>query len=109
MADRYWIATSQQNANDSNYWSTTSGGSGGASVPGANDSVFLDANGPGDLLINTSFSFLNFDSLGWSGTVSTTGRGASYSIGVNGGQLPVMVRGFLELADYITTFQISMF
>ena len=94
MADRYWIATSQQNANDSNYWSTTSGGSGGASVPGANDSVFLDANGPGDLLINTAFSFLNFDSLGWSGNVSTTGRGASYSIGVNGGSIARYGTGF---------------
>ena len=93
MADRYWIATSQQNVNDSNYWSTTSGGSGGASVPGANDSVFLDANGPGDLYVNTSVSFLNFDSLGYTGNVSVARR-QSYSVGVNGGSIARYGSGF---------------
>ena len=93
MADRYWVATSQQNVNDSNYWSTTSGGSGGASVPGINDSVFLDANGPGNMVINTSVSFLNFDSLGYTGNISTSKR-SGYRIGENGGSIARYGSGF---------------
>ena len=44
MADRYWVgpAGSTGNLNNTSYWSTTSGGSGGASVPGASDDVYLD-------------------------------------------------------------------
>jgi len=43
MANRYWVGGTG-NWSDTNHWSATSGGSGGASVPTSNDDVFFDAN-----------------------------------------------------------------
>ena len=43
MANRYWIGGSGDWTDTAN-WSTTSGGSGGASVPTASDDVYIDAN-----------------------------------------------------------------
>src|SRR4051812_45126778 len=45
-ADRYWIATgAATNWNSTANWSTTSGGSSGASVPVNGDGVFFDGAG----------------------------------------------------------------
>jgi len=45
MADRYWVGgTNTWNATVGTKWANTSGGTGGASVPGASDLVFFDAN-----------------------------------------------------------------
>lgn len=41
MADRYWVAAAS-NWNDTANWSTTSGGSGGASIPGSSDVAIFD-------------------------------------------------------------------
>lgn len=43
MANRHWIGNSG-NWSDTSHWSTTSGGSGGASVPTSADDVIFDAN-----------------------------------------------------------------
>lgn len=43
MAQRFWIGGSG-NTNDTAHWSTTSGGSGGASAPGSTDDAIFDAN-----------------------------------------------------------------
>lgn len=43
MANRYWVGGTGDWSDTSN-WSTTSGGSGGASVPTQSDDVFFDAN-----------------------------------------------------------------
>jgi hypothetical protein len=43
VADRYWVGGSGS-WNSTTKWSTTSGGSSGASVPTASDNVFFDAN-----------------------------------------------------------------
>ena len=56
MGDRYWVGGTGY-WNDTAHWSTTSGGSGGASVPADGDNVFIDANsGSGDftIYINTN-------------------------------------------------------
>jgi hypothetical protein len=42
-ADRYWVGGTDSLWNKTANWSTTSGGSGGASVPGATDVVILDS------------------------------------------------------------------
>ncbi|MEO9532229.1 MAG: T9SS type A sorting domain-containing protein [Crocinitomicaceae bacterium] len=47
-ADRYWIAAGASNWNNTANWSTTSGGAGGASVPGAADVAIFNANGNGN-------------------------------------------------------------
>ena len=45
MADRYWIlGTGTWDSTSTTNWSTTSGGTGGASVPTASDNVFFDVN-----------------------------------------------------------------
>lgn len=56
MANRYWVggAGTWDGANTTN-WSASSGGSGGASVPGPNDDVFFDsASGTGICSIDAS-------------------------------------------------------
>jgi len=45
-ADRYWVG-GDGNWSDAAHWSTSSGGAGGASVPGRNDTVYFDANSGG--------------------------------------------------------------
>jgi len=43
-ADRYWVGA-DDDWHDSNNWSTTSGGAGGAGVPTSSDDVYFDGNG----------------------------------------------------------------
>ena len=43
MANRYWVGNGG-NWDDTSHWSTSSGGSGGASVPTQDDDVYFDAN-----------------------------------------------------------------
>lgn len=43
MASRYWIGN-DGDFSDTDHWSTSSGGSGGASVPGTNDTAIFDEN-----------------------------------------------------------------
>lgn len=42
MADRYWVGDTDSDWNDANNWASTSGGSGGAGVPGSSDDVIFD-------------------------------------------------------------------
>ena len=54
MADRYWVGgAGYWNSTNTTNWSTTSGGSGGASVPTSLDKVFIDT-GSGNISIGTS-------------------------------------------------------
>jgi len=55
-ADRYWISSSASNWNNTANWSTTSGGSGGASVPAFSDIVHFDANGTGTCTLDINAS-----------------------------------------------------
>jgi len=75
-ANRYWIATSGANWNNTANWSATSGGTGGASVPGNNDVAFFDGAGGanGDCNINATVNVggsggLNIGS-GYGGTIT---------------------------------------
>lgn len=53
MADRYWVGNVAI-WDDPAGWSSTSGGIGGAGVPTLNDNVFLDANSPGNCIVNVT-------------------------------------------------------
>ena len=44
MANRYWVTGFSNDWSDTSNWSTTSGGIGGSSVPGASDDAIFDAN-----------------------------------------------------------------
>ena len=72
MADRYWIASSAGNWNDTANWSTTSGGSGGASVPTSADDVFFDGNGLGDCTLPNANESINklTTATGYTGTIT---------------------------------------
>lgn len=70
MADRYWVGGSG-NWNSTSKWSTTSGGSSGASVPTTSDDVYFDNNSDAGAdftvtLPNGTHSCRNFDATGLS-------------------------------------------
>jgi len=56
--ERYWIANSIGNWNDSTNWSIRSGGPGGASVPSIFDKAIFDGNGLGDCNIDTEIDIV---------------------------------------------------
>lgn len=61
MADRYWVGGSAiWGTTDTARWSTTSGGPGGASVPGPNDNVFFDQPGTYNVSMQGTLNVLNF-------------------------------------------------
>lgn len=75
-ADRYWVGgTETWNATAGSKWATSSGGTGGETVPGSGDNVFFDANS-GTVTIATSgtttCNALNLDFTGFTGTFSAT-------------------------------------
>ena len=70
MANRYWVASSSGNYNDTANWSTTSGGSGGASVPVNGDFVYFDSNGSGDCNITANAALEQLDSTNYTGTIT---------------------------------------
>lgn len=68
-ADRYFINpggnVTWDGLSDA-YWSTTSGGSGGASVPGLGDNVYFDANS-GSYLVTGSYGAANCNNIDFTG------------------------------------------
>jgi fibronectin-binding autotransporter adhesin len=69
MADRYWVGGTG-NWNDTAKWSTTSGGSGGASIPVAGDNAIFDQAGPYTVSMNATWAVNNFIVTGTSITFS---------------------------------------
>ena len=68
---RYWVASSTHNWNSTTYWSDTSGGSGGYSVPTTTDTAIFNSGGVGDCSINIAASVATLNlNLGYSGTLS---------------------------------------
>lgn len=67
--DRYWVAPIPEDFN-SIYWSTTSGGPPGASVPGASNAVIFDAGGQGDCALNAPINIYSIrEDYGYDGTI----------------------------------------
>ena len=77
MADRYWVGGTG-NWSDTNRWSTSSGGSGGASVPTSADNVIFDAASN----VGTGAFTVTVD-----GTSSSPSNCLSFSTGGAGGAL----------------------
>jgi hypothetical protein len=73
MANRYWVGGTGD-WSDTAHWSTSSGGSSGASVPTSSDNAFFDGNsGTGvSSVVPGSSTCANLDCTGYSGTLSTT-------------------------------------
>ncbi len=53
-ADRFWIAGAASNWNDANNWASSSGGAGGAGIPGSGDVAIFDGSGLGDCNIDVN-------------------------------------------------------
>lgn len=71
MASRYWVGGTG-NYNDTAHWSTTSGGSSGASVPTSTDDVFFDANsGGGTVTLAIAGSCASLSTVGFTGTTTS--------------------------------------
>ncbi len=60
-ADRFWIAGAISNWNDANNWAASSGGAGGAGVPGTSDIAIFDGNGVGDCVADAIISVDGFE------------------------------------------------
>ena len=90
MADRYWVGgAGTWNTSDTTHWSTTDGGSSGASVPTATQSVAFTANsGSGEVSLQVpSGGTLNCSSIsfvGYTGSISGLPTAASSILTVYG-------------------------
>ena len=85
MASRYWVSAVSSNWNNTANWSTSSGGSGGASVPGASDDVFFDGSGLGDCVIDAAVnvqSIYNDDT--YTGHFDNATNNQSITVGTGG-------------------------
>lgn len=82
MADRYWVGgTGTWNTTSTTNWSTTSGGSSGASVPTATDNVFFDQAGTYTVTLTGALACLDFTVS--AGTV-TFAQGTGPTLSING-------------------------
>jgi len=71
MADRYFIGAVDNTWNDTGNWSTSSGGSGGASIPGVSDNVYFDQTNDCTFDVDVSVNALYIQNA--SATISTDG------------------------------------
>lgn len=81
-ANRYWVASSPGNWNNTANWSTTSGGTGGASVPGSADIAIFDNNGNKKCTIDANVNIVGISVT--SGFTDTIVQSNSYTITVGG-------------------------
>ena len=83
MANRYWVGgTGTWDASDTTHWSASSGGAGGASVPGSSDAALLDGSAGGGTV-----------TLGYSPTLISIQMGAFTGTFNDGGYSPVLSGG----------------
>jgi hypothetical protein len=54
MSTYFWVSPTPSNWNNILNWSTTSGGSGGVSIPGADSTVIFDSNSTGSCVLDMS-------------------------------------------------------
>ncbi|HTR30814.1 MAG TPA: T9SS type A sorting domain-containing protein [Puia sp.] len=70
-ANRFWISATASNWNNPANWSATSGGAGGASVPGINDAVTFNFNGRGNCTVDATVSVRTITvSFSYTGTIT---------------------------------------
>jgi hypothetical protein len=74
MANRYWVGgTGTWSTSNTTNWSTSSGGSGGASVPGTSDAVIFDgSSGSGTVTVNYTPTVVSLTMNLFTGTFSCT-------------------------------------
>lgn len=92
MANRYWVGgAGTWNTSTTTHWSSTSGGTGGSSVPAIGDNVFFDSSsGGGAVQVLSGAACGSFSSVGFTGsftaanvTLFTNTPNASFTMGVD--------------------------
>lgn len=116
-ANRYWIANSNSNWNNTANWSATSGGAGGASVPGAGDVAIFNAAGIGGCVLDIAPTVGGITINGYTGTIdlagfnlTTTGTNtfAAASISNSGAAASVVINSTVTTTFSGTTFQVPV-
>lgn len=105
MADRYWVGGSG-NTNDTAKWSTSSGGSGGASVPTNSDNAIFDSNSHNTnytVTVNASFSCLNLTVTAPSSGNMTLAGSSSLNIAGNLSFYSSMIRTYTGAITFSST------
>lgn len=86
MASRFWVlGTGTWDASDTTHWSATSGGAGGASVPGASDTVTFNASsGGGTCTVNTNPTIISLTTSAYTGTLDFSANDNNITLTVAG-------------------------
>lgn len=106
-AKRYWISSGAAKWNNTANWSATSGGSGGASVPGSSDTAYFNGSGIGNDTLDANVNIKRLDiSSGYTGkivqrtyTITIGSTGATLSGGTfEGGSGSITVSGAFTIS-----------
>ena len=104
-ADRYWVGASSAAWNTTDSWSTSSGGSNGASVPGTSDTAIFDSGDTDNCTLTAAVSVtaINMKS-GYTGTVDAAGNNitTSSTVDVTGGTLEIDSSSILAVTGALT-------
>ena len=73
FAQRFWISAAPSNWNNTANWSASSGGAGGASVPGASDLVTFNALGLGNCTLDVAANVAGITVNGYTGIINING------------------------------------
>jgi hypothetical protein len=73
FAQRFWISATPSNWNNTANWSASSGGAGGASVPGASDLVTFNALGLGNCTLDVAANVAGITVNGYTGIINING------------------------------------
>jgi hypothetical protein len=114
-ANRYWIATSTANWNNTANWSTTPTGAGGASVPGSSEIANFTSSRVGNCIINATVSLTSLViSSGYTGTITqganpvTISGAATFGAGTFIGGSTMTVSGAVSLSGTNFTFPATL-
>lgn len=73
LAQRFWVSATPSNWNNTANWSASSGGPGGASVPGASDLVTFNASGLGNCTLDIAPNVAGITVNGYTGIINING------------------------------------
>jgi hypothetical protein len=79
FSQRYWVAATASNWNNTANWSTTSGGAGGASVPGAGVAAIFNGGGTGNCTLDIAPTVGSISISGYTGTINLNGNNLTIS------------------------------
>jgi hypothetical protein len=86
VANRFWVGGSGDlDGSTTTHISATSGGAGGASYPGASDTLTFNGNsGGGTVTITADHTLLSLSTSGWTGTLDNSAQNKNITVTTNG-------------------------